>query len=318
MCNCDSLLKTIDAYIKKADDDLEAQLDEAGFAEPGETVNEITSLEESVAEILEEETNSIIESAESADDLETFANDIWPKIKKDDVTDQKLSELFVEELQTYLPEVTTYYAKQFDPEITVNQLTKRTTAWIQNWSAELGEVMKLNSHTEIESILSTGLEEGYSISQFTQAMMDSGIRDEYYKARRASITEVLRAHSYARQESIIQSPVVEDKEWKHTGSHKIEPRQNHVDMDGQIVPKDEPFELIGADGTTYYPMVPRDTDLPPEESIHCHCIHRGIVNEDILGLPLEERQRLQEEAIAEDDGKWEEELDAQNKAKAGI
>ena len=62
----------------------------------------------------------------------------------------------------------------------------------------------------------------------------------------------------------------------------------------------------------------RDPILQPGESINCHCIHRGIVNADILGLPLEERQRLQQEAIDADDGAWEKELDAKNKAKAGI
>ena len=89
-------------------------------------------------------------------------------------------------------------------------------------------------------------------------------------------------------------------------------------MSGVIVPKDEPFTLEGLDGVTYYPMYPRDPILPPGESINCHCIHRGIVNADILGLPLEERQRLQQEAIDADDGAWEKELDAKNKAKAGI
>ena len=37
-----------------------------------------------------------------------------------------------------------------------------------------------------------------------------------------------------------------------------------------------------------------------------------------MGLPLEERQRLQQKAIDEMDDEWEKELDARNKAKAGI
>ena len=58
--------------------------------------------------------------------------------------------------------------------------------------------------------------------------------------------------------------------------------------------------------------------LPPEESVNCHCICQPVVSEDILGLPLEERQRLQQEAIDKMDDDWERELDARNKAKAGI
>ncbi len=42
------------------------------------------------------------------------------------------------------------------------------------------------------------------------------------------------------------------------------------------------------------------------------------MNEDILGLSLEERRSLQRQAIDDDNGAWEKELDAKNKAKAGI
>ena len=116
----------------------------------------------------------------------------------------------------------------------------------------------------------------------------------------------------------MQNPCIKEKMWRHTGSHKNEPRENHVDMDGQRVPVGESYELIGADGVKYYPMFPVDPDLPPAESINCHCISQDIVDEDILVLPLEERQRLQQEAIDSMDDEWEKELDAQNRAKAGI
>ena len=91
-----------------------------------------------------------------------------------------------------------------------------------------------------------------------------------------------------------------------------------MDMDGVRVPKGQPFTLIGADGNTYYPMTPRDVCLPPRESVNCHCLLQPVVSEEVLGLSLEERQALQAQAIAEDDGEWEKELDAQNKARAGI
>ena len=133
-----------------------------------------------------------------------------------------------------------------------------------------------------------------------------------------AVTEVLRAHSVAREEAIQQSPSTDRKEWRHTGAHKNEPRPNHVDMDGQIVPKKEPFELKGTDGKTYHPMYPRDPCLPPGESVNCHCIHRGIAADDAIGMSLEERRRLQQKYIEEDDAAWKKELDEQNKAKAGI
>ena len=178
--------------------------------------------------------------------------------------------------------------------------------------------MKLDSETQIENILTTAIAEGSSVAEVTQAIIDSGIRDEYYRARRTSVTEMLRVHSVAQQEALMQSPSVEEKAWVHTGSYKNTPRQNPVDMNGVRVPKSETFTLIGADGVTYYPMYPRDSILPPGESVNCHCLVQPIVSEDVLGLPLEERQKLQAEALAAMDDSWEAELDATNRAADGI
>jgi hypothetical protein len=56
------------------------------------------------------------------------------------------------------------------------------------------------------------------------------------------------------------------------------------------------------------------------QSINCHCVHTPIVNEQIIGMSLEERRALQQQAIDEmnADPSWIEELEQQNRAKAGI
>lgn len=319
MClECKPLIKAIDAYIQKADDSLADALEEEGYAKPQKTIDYLEDMEERVAEALLAETDYIIEAAKGAVDLETFAADIWPGVKLNDELMSKLATIFSELLAEFMPEFTGYYIAQTDKDLKLEQVSKRTTAWVKSWSKDLGDIMKLNSHTEIESILEKGLKDGSSIEEFTRAILDSGIRDEYYKARRVSVTEVLRAHSVAQQEAFMQSPAVGKKMWRHTGSYRNDPRRNHMDMDGQIVAVNEPFEMSGIKGGTYHPMYPRDSGLPPEESINCHCICQPVVSEEILGLPLEERQRLQQEAIDEMDDKWEKELDAKNKAKAGI
>lgn len=319
MCmNCAPLIKVIDAYIAKADGDLADALGKEGYAKPKKTLKYAQDIEDGVAEALVEETDYFIAEAEKAVDLETFAKDIWPKVKLKDGLKGKLVAVFKENLEKFMPEFIGYYIKQTDKDLKLSQVSKRTTAWVKSWSEELGEIMKLNSHKEIERILEKGLKDGSSIATFTREILDSGIRDEYYKARRVAVTEVLTAHRAAQQEAFMQSPAVSEKMWRHTGEYRNEPRQNHVDMDGQRVPVDEPFELIGADGGTYNPMYPGDPILPPEERINCHCIEQPVVSEEILGLPLEERQRLQQEAIDDMDDEWEKELDAKNKAKAGI
>lgn len=315
---CQPLIKAIDAYLAKADGDLADALDAEGYAEPQATIGYMQDIEDDVAEALVEETDYFLAEAEKAADLETFASDVWPRVKLNDRLKAKLATVFTEHLSEFMPEFVAYYIAQTDRSLKLEVVSKRTVAWVESWSEQLGEIMQLNSHKEIETILTKGLKDGTGIASFTREILDSGIRDEYYKARRVALTEVLGAHSVAQQEAFMQSPAVVDKAWKHTGAYRNDPRQNHVDMDGQRVPKDAPFTLTGIKGGTYEPMYPRDVILPPEERINCHCICQPVVSEDILGLPLEERQRLQQEAIDTMDDEWERELDARNKAKAGI
>lgn len=319
MCmKCDALIKAIDRYIEKADESLADDLDAEGFAESRKTLRTAQEIEEAVAAALLEETDLFVEYASKAIDLEEFAAKIWPGVKLTDALAEKLETVFLEMFNDFMPGVVEVYLQRTDKQLKLETVSKQTTGWIKRWSAELGELMKLDSHNEIERILATGLENGDDIATFTRNILDSGIRDEYYRARRVSITEVLRAHSVAQQEAFMQSPAVEEKMWRHTGKYRNKPRQNHVDMDGQVVPKGEPFTMRGADGSTYYPMYPRDSRLPPGESINCHCIEEPVVSERVLGLPLEERQRLQQQAIDNMDDEWEKELDAANRAKAGI
>lgn len=315
---CKPLIKAIDNYIAKADEGLTEQLDDEGFLKPKKSFQYIKDIEDSAAEALLAETDYFVAETEKAVDLETFAKDIWPSLKINDTLKPIIAALFKEQFEKFMPEFASYYIKQTDKKLKLEQVSKRTTAWVEKWSEELGEIMQLNSHKEVERILEKGLKDGKGVADFTKALLDSGVRDEYYKARRVAVTEVLRAHSVAQQEAFMQSPAVSEKMWKHTGEYRNEPRQNHVEMNGQCVPVDEPFDLTGADGGSYSPMYPRDTSLPPEESINCHCICQPVVNEEILGLPLEERQQLQQQIVDEMDDEWEKELDAANRAKAGI
>lgn len=83
------------------------------------------------------------------------------------------------------------------------------------------------------------------------------------------------------------------------------------------MPKGAPYELLGADGKLYYPLLPRDTSLPPAERIECHCLSQPIVSEAVLGLSLEERKRLQQQAIASLDANWAAGYEARNQAMVG-
>lgn len=317
MTDCGALLKAINAYIAKADNELGSMLRNAGFLNTDELLDEIVSLEDLIARALTGETRYINRRLRAAVDLGTFANE-WPEIKTLDDVDEILAQLFYDNFMAAIPKAATAYIKEIDSALTVTKISKRTTDWAKEWSEELGKLMKLSTHENIERVLVDALQNGDSVADFTRALQDGGIRDEYKRARTASLTEMLRAHSVAQQEAIMQNPAVDDKKWVHTGEYRNKPRENHVDMDGQVVRKDQPFTLIGADGNTYYPMYPRDSSLPVGEVANCHCIHQGIASADVLGLSLEERQALQSKAIEKDDGAWERELDTLNRTRAGI
>lgn len=301
---CKPLIKAIDRYLKKADDDFAEQLENEGYIEPKETVEIINGLEDDVAGILIEETDYVLDAAEKAAGLAVFS-EVWEEIKNGDPTAGKLRSVFRDQFRKFMKKFASYYLADLDNELEISELSEGVTRWVENWSRDLADLMQLNSHAEIERILKKGLEEGKGIEAFRMDIVNSGIRNEHYKARRVAVTEVLTAHRVAQQEAFMQSPSVTEKRWKHTGFYIREPRQNHIDMDGKQVPKGEPFTLIGnvnkknGGGDIYYPMYPGDTSLPAEERINCHCISQPIVDESILGLSLEERKQLQQQAIDE-------------------
>lgn len=315
---CGPLIKAIDAYLAKAENDLYEQLTMEGYLKAKESLNTVDEIEEVVTKLLEDNADDLLKELADAIDLETFFKDNWPKFKNKSKLARDLFDVFHTQFSTIMPTYVEAYVQKTDAELTVTKLTKRTTDWISSWSSDLADIMKLDTETEIEAVLQKGLNDGEGINDVANLIADSGIRSPGYRARRVALTEVLRAHGYAQLESYIQSPAVEEKMWKHTGAYRNDPRQNHVDMDGVHVPKGQPFTLIGADGNTYYPMTPRDVCLPPRESVNCHCLLQPVVSEEVLGLSLEERQALQAQAIADGDDSWEKELDAKNRAKAGI
>ncbi len=322
--NVKPLLKAIDAYIAKADEELEETFQEEGRADPKDSVKAVSAIEAGIAAALVKETDYFIaeikkfnKPSNASNALKNVLNAL-EIIKDNDVYCDTIQTTMEKQLNKIVPQFTDTYVKAVDSGLTGNRLSKRTTSFIRQWSGALARDMKLTSHTQLEKILVDAMENNSDIATVTRTIQESGIRNEYYRARRTAITEVMRAHNVAKQEARMQNPCVSYKRWRHTGAHKNEPRDNHVAMDNKTVLKNEPFELQGAKGDWFFPMYPVDPVLPPEESINCHCICEDIVDENILGLSLDERKALQQQAIDEMDADWEAEFDAQNRAEAGI
>ncbi len=317
MCQCcKPLLKAIDAYLQKADDDLTDALKSEGYVKPKKTVKAINDMEDDVADALTRETDYFKAALEASTSAAAFMT-VWPELKVNDTLKAELETIFKQRFTEAVTEFANGYLSGLDKGLQILRVSKRTVSWIEEWSVGLADLMQLNSHQMIETVLASGLERGAGIAEITRNIMDYGIRDEYYRARRTAITEVLTAHRAAQQEAMMQSPATKEKAWKHTGTFIRAPRQNHIEMDGQRVPKASCYTLIGADGETYMPLFPGDPILPAAERIECHCLSQGIADESVLGLTLEERKTLQQQAIDEMDADWETQAEARNKAMVG-
>ena len=68
---CRALAKAIDAYIEKADNNLEDEMKKAGYVDAKESVEGASALEEEIGEILREQTEELVEVVEDAG---TFKN----------------------------------------------------------------------------------------------------------------------------------------------------------------------------------------------------------------------------------------------------
>lgn len=328
---CAALAAAIDAYIAKADSDIERELRAAGYIDIPYTMKAIKRLEDRLAEVLNHETRRIVKALKTTGSIEEFTGGAfgalqvqvrqasddskWAQCQSDSHLGDDVTDALRTEFERTVPRLVDDYLKTTDMGLAAETISRRTTNWINSWSRDLGNIMKLTSHREIEDILTRNLRDGKSVADAARELMDAGIRSNYSRARATALTEMLTAHSVSNQEAYMQSPAVEGKEWRHSGSRHNKPRANHVDMDGEIVGKNDKFTLDGADGWTYRPMYPRDVTLPAGERVNCHCITQPVVNEDVLGLSLDERKRLQQQAIDEDDESWLEDLDRQNRER---
>ena len=306
--------EAISSLILKADDELETKLDTEGYIKPKKTVEEINTVNDSLTEILENEQKLIV-SGINGEELDA-ANDLLPALLSSDNSDELISTLFSDSFTSFMEDIADAYVKDIDKDLAFSLFCDRTTDWISDWSKQLGEIMKLNSHEKIKVVLSDALENGESIQDVVDKLTEA-YEFSPARARSTAITELLTAHSYAKQEAFRQSPAVNRKAWRHTGEHKNHPRPHHQALDGMVIDKNAKFTIVAPTGT-YECDFPRDISLPASERVNCHCIHQAVVDDSIFGLTLDERKALQQQAIDDDNGEWEKELKAKNKAKAGI
>lgn len=222
--NAGDIIAAIDKYIAKADDDLKKSLKAEGYADPDGTVDAINGLEEAVADILADQQQKLLDTLKEAEE----AGDTGEQLKKridsmmegdsihDDVEDAAVS-MYDETVEP----LATEYIQEVEPDMQVDSLRRRTASWFETWGTTLGELMRLSTHDQITKLIQTAVDEGKDIPWLTREIMSGGWRNEYYQARRVAVTEVLRAHSVAREEAIQQSPACEERSGAIQGHTRI-------------------------------------------------------------------------------------------------
>lgn len=303
--SCGLICKEIEQYIAKANNDLAKALKKAGFVDSKYTISQSEKLEKQLTKILDDNTDEFIKLLNDNSDKEIsdIIKELPEHLQSLSIKEQ-VTNAFKLTLGESIPYMSNKYFQGIDKELKLEKMTNRTTYWIDSWSDKLSEMMNVNTGSEIKDILIMGMNDGKSIQDIAYQLIDNGTLDNITRARKVAITEMLRANSVAAEEAYIQSPAVTHKMWRHSGGKNINPRQNHIDMDGQIVLMSEYFTMIGSDGGLYMCSYPRDIILPPRESINCHCIHQPIVDESVLGLSLEERKEMQLQCIENDNNKF--------------
>lgn len=301
MNKVDKLLQSINLFIQKAEEgaeDITAILPD-DIPELNELPNLVEEFEKLTAKLLRQQRKYYLDALNSfvAKDDELTLEVILNYFQSDLFAADTFAELYSIEVASYLTltieGLTKVIMDSIDKDVPFQTLSKRTTNWIESWSTQLAEIMELKTHKAIESELIEAIQNGESIQQAELRLKDLPEFDRK-RARATARTEILAASSQANWESFMQSPAVESKKWKHSGSKKSKPRPTHVAMDGTVVGVDELFLVDGEFG-----MYPRDTTFSAKNRVNCGCVIGPVVDQDIIRLSPEEKEEIRQQVLAD-------------------
>lgn len=178
-----------------------------------------------------------------------------------------------------------------DKDVAFKTLSPRTLKWIDDWSADLANLMNLSTYDSVHDVLQNGLRDGKSMQKVIRELEQL---PEFtpLRARRTAQTEMLTANSRSQWEAYNQSPSVTGKKWKHSGGRGITPRPNHVFYSGTVVGVDENFNIGGQEC-----QYPRDPMLSAKERVNCHCTMGPVVDRNIIKLTPAERRELHSQRL---------------------
>lgn len=306
MANIDELIHNINVFVQKETEEDQSLGDLLPEFEGKDKIEGyVEDFESRIAKLLRRQRKRILDAVNtfvSKDDeelLDALLAYLKGQVFKDDAFAVEMSEEATRFLDMSVQEFSKIIMKSIDKDISFEVLSQRTVTWIQEWSYELGELMRNTSHKAVEKVLVEGIKQGHGIDKIQNELSDLPEFNRN-RARSTAITEVLTASSVAQQESYAQSPAVTHKKWMHSYAKFSKPRENHLELDGTIVGKFDDFIIPGSEERAQYP---RDVRLSPKERINCHCALSPVVEEAIFALSVEEREKIRQQALAELEGR---------------
>lgn len=302
-----AIIGILDRFIQKAEEDDEKELKDIGYLETAVTIKTMADLEEKIAEAINSQSDRFCADLADSESLQEYLKKGFDSFVKDDSIKKEMKLILEKFSDEALKTLTEAYLDEAG--LSWVSYTDRTIDTVQQWAEDTAQFFADGTFDQLRKILDDGVKAGKGVDKISREIQKEGIRNTYFKARTVAQTETLRMHSYAANEAMIQTPWVEKKRWHHTGAHKNKPRPNHQAMSGEEVSKTERFALHGADGCIYHPMFPRDSCLPASESVNCKCILQRVESNEPVAFDFDEKKRLQEQAIEDDNKAWKEELD---------
>ncbi|MCY8330762.1 phage head morphogenesis protein [Bacillus spizizenii] len=298
MNKTDKLLESLTAFIQKAEEDEREKLVEVVPDFPGlsKIPSFVEEYEKGIARLLRRQRKRFVDGLngfigkDSKETLEALLMFFTQNLFAEDDFEEEFQELTEGFLQQTVEELAGVIMDSLDPDVPFEALSTRAADWIKGWSEKLAKIMKLNTHEAVKNVLTDAIENGSSIQDIELRLKDMPQFDRE-RARATAITEVLAASSAAQHESYTQSPAVKKKKWRHSGGKKNNSRENHIDLDGTVIGVDEEFQITGSSETC---MFPRDPKLSAGERVNCHCVLSPVVDNEILGLSAEEKEKIRE------------------------
>ena len=106
-----------------------------------DTVSEINSLEEEIADILHSQTTALVTALKAADgDWDAAQENVPDMIDEDDIAEQ-VTEAANAMYELNIPKLATVYIQESDGELVVDTLRQRTSEWFASWCEQLGNLM---------------------------------------------------------------------------------------------------------------------------------------------------------------------------------